>query len=244
MRLTWVPASPLTNLLAAAQSLLVLIVIAVFIVTFAAQPFRIPSGSMEPTLMIGDFLLVDKQVASTDQANYLLPPAPIRHGEIVVFHYPVDPSMHLIKRVVGLPGDHLRLRDGHLYVNGAPVSEPYAMYLPSGADNFRDNFPRLQNADPNIDSHWWIRMRRLIDNGELIVPEDCYFVLGDNRNQSEDSRYWGFVPREAIVGSPVVIYFSLRQGAPAAAVQHESKASLLDAVFDFARWDRIMRIVR
>lgn len=232
-----------TSTLIAAQSLIYLVVIAIFIITFCVQPFRIPTGSMEPTLMIGDFLLVDKQVGDAGDADTLLPKAKIRRGEIIVFHYPVDPAIHLIKRVVGMPGDHIRLREGRVFINGAPVTEPYAMYRPSGPDNFRDNFPRLQSADPNIDSRWWIRMRKLIDNGELIVPEDSYFVLGDNRNESEDSRYWGFVPREAIVGSPFVIYFSLRHGAGDEVAPREQRVGVLDAVVDFARWDRVLRVV-
>ncbi len=232
-----------TSLLVAAQSLIYLVIIAIFIITFCVQPFRIPTGSMEPTLMVGDFLLVDKQVGDAGDRDALLPQARIHRGEIVVFHYPVDPAIHLIKRVVGMPGDHIRLREGRVFVDGVPVTEPYAMYRPSGPDSFRDNFPRLQSADPNIDSRWWIRMRKLIDNGELIVPEDSYFVLGDNRNESEDSRYWGFVPREAIVGSPFVIYFSLRQGGGDEVGPREQRASALDALVDFARWDRVLRIV-
>jgi signal peptidase I len=232
------------SLLVAAQSLIFLIVIAIFIITFCVQPFRIPSGSMEPTLMIGDFLLVDKQVGDADDSSLLLPRASVHRGEIVVFHYPVDPAIHLVKRIVGIPGDHIRLREGRVFINGTPVTEPYAMYRPSGPDNFRDNFPRMQSADPNIDSRWWIRMRKLIDNGELIVPEDSYFVLGDNRNESDDSRYWGFVPREAIVGSPLVIYFSLRQGMDDTTAPRERGAGLLDALVDFARWDRMLRVVR
>jgi len=232
------------SLLVAAQSLIFLIVIAIFIITFCVQPFRIPSGSMEPTLMVGDFLLVDKQAGDADDSTLLLPRASVHRGEIVVFHYPVDPAIHLVKRIVGVPGDHIRLREGRVFINGTPVTEPYAMYRPSGPDNFRDNFPRMQSADPNIDSRWWIRMRKLIDNGDLIVPEDSYFVLGDNRNESDDSRYWGFVPREAIVGSPLVIYFSLRQGMDDETTPRERGTNLLDAVVDFARWDRMMRVVR
>jgi signal peptidase I len=233
-----------TSMLVAVQSLIYLVIIAIFIITFCVQPFRIPTGSMEPTLMVGDFLLVDKQVGDAGDSNAVLPRAAVHRGEIIVFHYPVDPAIHLIKRVVGMPGDHIRLREGRVFINGLAVTEPYATYRPSGPDNFRDNFPRLQSADPNIDSRWWIRMRKLIDNGELIVPEDSYFVLGDNRNESEDSRYWGFVPREAIVGSPFVIYFSLRQGAADEVAPREQRAAVLDALVDFARWDRVLRVVR
>jgi signal peptidase I len=243
-----------TGLLHSLQSLIYIMVVALFIITFCVQPFRIPSGSMEPTLLIGDFLLVDKQSPATDSSGSLLPSARIRRGEIIVFHYPVNPEMHLIKRVVGLPGDHLKLRDGHVYINGSSLPESYAVYRPSGPDSFRDNFPRLQSADPDIDSHWWIRMRTLIDNGELIIPAGNYFVLGDNRNDSEDSRYWGFVPRADIVGRPLLVYFSLRQGtddssplagtATAAEIHSQLPAGKFDAFADFARWGRTLQIIK
>ena len=225
----------------AVQSLLHLIVIAIFIITFCVQPFRIPSESMESTLLVGDFLLVDKQVAPPRQYRWLLslPPA-IHRGDIIVFHYPVDPTLHLVKRVIGLPGDHIRLRRGRVFINGQPLAEPYAVYRPSPPDNFRDNFPRLQSADPEIDSRWWIRMRSLIDDGELIIPTGNYFVLGDNRNDSEDSRYWGFVPREAIVGKPLLIYFSLQQPEGTSA---RPQIGIPISSIRFARWDRTMHVI-
>ena len=243
------------GVLPAFQSLLHLIVIAIFIITFCAQPFRIPSESMESTLLVGDFLLVNKQAGSPNAEEFTgpLPPAVIHRGDIIVFHDPVDATLHLVKRVIGLPGDHLRLHSGRVFINGHALSEPYAVYRASPPDNFRDNFPRLQSADPEIDSHWWIRMRALIDNGELIIPIGNYFVMGDNRNDSEDSRYWGFVPRADIVGEPVLIYFSLRHGsddtsalagtvnAQTISREHPGK---LEALADFARWGRIFQIVR
>jgi signal peptidase I len=240
----------------ATQSLLYLIVIAIFVITFCVQPFRIPSESMESTLLVGDFLLVDKQSASpnADGSAGLLPAAGIHRGDIIVFHDPVDATLHLVKRVIGLPGDHLRLHSGRVFINGRELVEPYAVYRQSPPDNFRDNFPRLQSADPEIDSHWWIRMRSLIDNGELIIPTGNYFVMGDNRNDSEDSRYWGFVPREAIVGKPLIIYFSLQQheseDTPTltqealAENQRRQHSSKIDSLVDFARWGRTFQVVR
>ena len=239
----------------ALQSLLHLIVIAIFIITFCVQPFRIPSESMESTLLVGDFLLVNKQVASSnaDGSAGFLPSAAIHRGDIVVFHDPVDSTLHLVKRVIGLPGDHLRLHSGQVYINGRALSEPYAVFRPAPPDNFRDNFPRLQSADPEIDSRWWIRMRSLIDNGELIIPTGNFFVMGDNRNDSEDSRYWGFVPREAIVGKPLLIYFSLQQNdtddsatltQEALADQRRHHTGKIDSLVDFARWSRTFQIVR
>jgi signal peptidase I len=242
------------GVLPAIQSLFHLIVIAIFIITFCAQPFRIPSESMESTLLVGDFLLVNKQAGSPNpETTGLLPSAAIHRGDIIVFHDPVDATLHLVKRVIGLPGDHLRLHSGRVFINGRALSEPYAVYRPSPPDNFRDNFPRLQSADPEIDSHWWIRMRSLIDNGELIIPTGNYFVMGDNRNDSEDSRYWGFVPREAIVGKPMFIYFSLQQHdtddssnltQEALADQRRQHAGKIDSLVDFARWSRTFQVVR
>ena len=244
------------GVLPALQSLLNLIVIAIFIITFCVQPFRIPSESMESTLLVGDFLLVNKQTGppNPDGSSLLYPSTAIHRGDIVVFHDPVDSSLHLIKRVIGLPGDHLRLHAGRVFINDHALTEPYAVYRPGPPDNFRDNFPRLQSADPEIDSHWWIRMRSLIENGELIIPTGNYFVMGDNRNDSEDSRYWGFVPSEAIVGKPLVIYFSLQQHdaddpAPLtqealAENQRRRHPSKIDSLVDFARWGRTFQIVR
>jgi signal peptidase I len=240
------------GLLQACQSLVNIIIIALFIITFTAQPFRIPSESMEPTLLVGDFLLVNKDIGLEAAPRVMAPASTIRRGDLVVFHYPVDSSLHLVKRVIGLPGDRLHLRDGHVYIDGRALQEPYAVFRPSAPDSYRDDFPRLVSADPGVDSRWWIQMRSLVTNGELTVPAGNYFVLGDNRNDSEDSRYWGFVPRDAIVGKPFLIYFSLNDSSSepgqSSAValtgdgtaHHESPA---ESLVDFARWDRAMRIV-
>jgi signal peptidase I len=193
------------------KSILEIVVFAVFLVTFVVQPFRIPSGSMEPTLRVGDFLLVDKQSYGPGGLldRLLLPATRVKRGDLVVFHYPVDPKLHLVKRVVGLPGDRIRLRGGRVLVNGRPLREPYAYYSPSRPNGFRDDFPSLLEADPNVDLRWWIELRKTVRDADVIVPPNEYFVLGDNRNDSEDSRYWGFVPRSAIVGRPLLVYFTL-----------------------------------
>ena len=240
------------TLLTAFQSLLYLTVTAMFIITFTLQPFRIPSGSMEPTLLIGDFLLVDKQAPEPRSSFSLLPRSEIQRGEVIVFHDPVDDSLHLVKRVIGLPGDRLRMHGGRVFVNGKPLTEPYAVYRPGREDDFRDNFPRLQSADPDIDSRWWIRLHHLIDRGELTVPVGNYFVLGDNRNNSEDSRYWGFVPVADIVGRPFLVYLSLRlpgnesedpdESRPATQRLHQS--SLARMMAGLARWDRTLHVIR
>ncbi len=199
------------GLLTTLKSILEIIIFAAFLVTFVVQPFRIPSGSMEPTLRVGDFLLVDKQsyAPGGELDRLLLPPARVKRGDLVVFHYPVEPWLRLVKRVVGLPGDRIRMRGGQVLVNGQVLEEPYAFYSPSRPNGFRDDFPSLLEADPNVDLRWWIQLRSSVVDRDVMVPADSYFVLGDNRNDSEDSRYWGFVPRSAIVGRPLLVYFTI-----------------------------------
>ena len=165
------PRSPESHgMIHAIQSLLYIIIVAIFIITFTVQPFRIPSESMDPTLLVGDFLLVAKQNFPATSGSIPLPSTPIRRGDVIVFHFPVDPSIHLVKRVIGLPGDHLRLHGNHVYIDGQPLDEPYAIYRPGPAEPFRDNFPRLSNPDPDVASAWWIQMRSLVNHGELTVP--------------------------------------------------------------------------
>jgi signal peptidase I len=237
------------SLLEAFQSLLTLIVIALFIITFTFQPFRIPSESMVPTLLVGDFLLVNKEVSKEPWMRLIAPTYQIHRGDLVVFHYPVDPSLHLVKRVIGLPGEHIRLHNGRAWINGVPLDESYAIFRPAAADNYRDEFPRLGSTDPNVDSRWWIQLRSLVHDGEITVPRDSFFVLGDNRNDSEDSRYWGFVPRAAIVGKPFLIYFSVRtpDSTPIdlhlAQMKQTQPTEKLSSIFAFARWDRSMRVI-
>lgn len=239
------------HLLDTLRSFLSVIVIALFVLTFIVQPFRIPSESMESTLMVGDFLLVNKMAESPPGSLWFwaLPYRDVHRGDIVVFHFPMKPSEYLVKRVVGVPGDHIRLLDGVVYLNGRPQQEPYAIYRGSYPDGFRDQFPTGAYTDPGVDALWWLQVRQNLENGELVVPADRYFVLGDNRNNSRDSRYWGFVPRRNIVGRPFVIYFSVRgisplDPTPLPGDKFSHGSSLLSALLDFARWDRMFQIVR
>ncbi len=206
-----------SGLFPAITALCVVLVIGLFLQTFVLQTYRIPSASMENTLQIGDFVLVSKTGVGVDAGrslwgrlqSRLLPPAKLRRGDLAVFHFPPDPSRLLVKRVVALPGEHLRLHEGRVYVDGKPLAEPYALYTPSQPEVFRDEFPNLREADPGVDPRWWRTLRRLQVNGEITVPPGQYFVLGDNRNNSEDSRYWGFVPQVLVIGRPVLVYFSV-----------------------------------
>ncbi len=199
------------------RSLLEIVVIAIFIVTFIVQPFRIPSESMQPTLFVGDFGLADKQAfAFEGPLARLLPPGRVQRGDLMIFHYPVDPHQYLVKRVVGVPGDRIRLRGGRVWIDGSLLAEPYAFYSPSPPNAFRDEFPTVRVTRPALRPPWSGQLQSATRNDELIVPQDQYFVLGDNRNDSEDSRFWGFVPRGAIVGRPLLLYFSPRRPGPAA----------------------------
>lgn len=238
------------GLLEMTRSLLIVVVIALFILTFIVQPFRIPSESMERTLLVGDFLLVNKAAfAPAGPWGWLMPYHPIARGDVVVFHFPPDPPEHVVKRVIGVPGDHIHLENGLAWVNGKRLDEPYVVFEPAYPDDFRDSFPTQLYTDPGVDPRWWMEMRREVREGDLVVPPDEYFVLGDNRNFSRDSRYWGFVPRDHIVGRPFVIYFSLRE--PSATDVAElpddrlgQKNDPWDKIADFARWNRFMRVVR
>jgi signal peptidase I len=233
-------------------SLLQTVVVALFLLTFLLQPYLIPSESMEHTLLVGDFLLVNKQVyASSDRlSRWFLPYRDVARGDIIVFHHPQPP--YLVKRVVGVPGDRLRIEDGRVLVNGVTQDEPYAAFEPAASNPFRDDFPATVYTDPEVDPQWWRQMQSLTLDGELVVPKDRYFVLGDNRNHSKDSRYWGFVQRSQIVARPLVIYFSLTrpsttdvQQAPLQAADdrlgHDRQLSA--RLTGFARWKRIFHVV-
>lgn len=236
----------------ALASLLQTVVAALFLLTFVLQPYLIPSESMEHTLLVGDFLLVNKQVYAPAGrlSRWIMPYRDVARGDIVFFYHP-DPPF-LVKRVVGVPGDWLHMEDGRVTVNGVALNEPYAAFEPAAANPFRDDFPAKVYTDPEVDPAWWRQMQGLTRNGELVVPAGEYFVLGDNRNHSKDSRFWGFVPREAIVARPLVIYFSLRRPsttdvqqaaleAPDDRLGHDRQLSA--RLTGFARWKRIFHVV-
>ncbi|MGB9237075.1 MAG: signal peptidase I [Terriglobales bacterium] len=233
------------------QSVAGTVVIAVFVVTFLAQAFTIPSESMEQTLLIGDYLLVDKLCYGSGGIwERLLPYRKVRRDDIIVFHYPVNPSQAFVKRVVALPGDRLRLINKRVYVNGTPLDEPYAQYISNLRDAYRDDFPRTDAAGFGVDAKWWKEMPKLVEDRQLIIPEGHYFVLGDNRDDSQDSRYWGFVPRASIIGRPMLIYWSSSglsndlTGSPTAGDRLYHLAYAVTHVFQITRWGRTFRLVR
>jgi signal peptidase I len=235
---------------ASIQSLLATVVIAIFVITFLVQAFQIPSESMENTLLIGDYLLVDKvDYANGGMWGRLLPYSKIERGDIVVFHYPVHPDQHFVKRVIGVPGDHIRMNGKQVWVNGTPLKENYAIYRSAADDAYHYHFPNTDFVAAGVEARWWLQMRSLVHEGELVVPPGQYFVLGDNRDESLDSRFWGFVPRANIVGRPLLIYWSIRApdednafaGGPGDTLTHF--AYILTHVFQATRWKRTFRLV-
>jgi len=197
-----------------AESLLVTVVLALFGTTFVVQAFKIPSQSMEPTLLVGDHLLVNKFVYGGRGAWYdkLLPYHEIRRGEIIVFKYPFGEHEHYVKRVIGVPGDRIRIVDQQLSINGKVYPEPYKVHDAASYDDYYGgNFPpfSLRYFPGSVVREWRDSIQDYIRDGELIVPPGKYFVMGDNRDHSADSRYWGFVDRDSVMGRPVLIYWSV-----------------------------------
>jgi signal peptidase I len=236
------------DLVSSVQSLLGTVVIAIFVITFIVQAFQIPSESMENTLLVGDYLLVNKLCyGGKGLGDHLMPYQKIARGDIIVFHYPVDPKQHFVKRVIGMPGDRLRLMNKKVFINGKPLDEPYVHFLEPANNLFRDNFPRTDIPAFGLEGKWWLEMKKLVENGQLIVPEGHYFVMGDNRDDSQDSRYWGFVPQENIIGRPLVIYWSVTDwdrsssGTLSGRLYHLAYA--VTHVFQLTRWNRTLRLV-
>jgi len=199
----------------AAASICSVLVVGLFILTYLGQNFVIPSGSMEKTLLVGDHLVVDRIT--------LAPPAkwmPLVHyreprrNDIVVFLKPGFPDLYLVKRLIGVPGDHIHLRDGIVIINGVAQDQPHAeTTTPENHSEFLDEFPSVApvpSQDPSVGTPeaWAVDFPNHIQNGELVVPPGMYFMMGDHRHNSLDSRYWGFVPRENIVGRPLFNYWS------------------------------------
>jgi signal peptidase I len=233
----------------AASSLLRTIIVALFVLTFLAQPMVIPSESMEHTLLVGDFLLMNRSVLAPGGIwKRILPYAGVERGEIVTFHSPLNPREYLVKRVIGMPGDRLRIDNDRVSINGQAIDEPYATFEPTTANPYLDHFPTNVYSDPGVEPGWWKQLQQSTRNGELVIPDGQYFMLGDNRNHSRDSRYWGFVARNQIIARPLVIYFSLDrpsrtdvQQASDDRLGHESDVSA--HLKGFARWKRIFHVV-
>lgn len=238
------------SIMGTAQSLCTTVVIAVFVITFIVQAFQIPSESMENTLLIGDYLLVDKiHYGQAGTLGKVEPYSTIKRGDIIVFRYPVNPTQHFVKRVIGVPGDRVRLIRKRVFVNGRMLTEPYVVYS-RGFNQYPDNFPVPGLIDPQMELSWHLLMDKLVEGRELIVPEGNYFVLGDNRDKSLDSRYWGFVPRENIIGRPLLIYFSMRRPIEISTPLSSFSDKLHDLTYNLSdlsgriRWRRTFRLIK
>lgn len=234
----------------AIASLLRTVIIALFVLTFVSQPMVIPSESMEHTLLVGDFLLMNRAtLAPPGIWKRVLPYDGVKRGEIVTFHSPLNPKEFLVKRVIGMPGDRLRIDRETVFINGQPLDESYATFEPTAENQYLDRFPTNVYSDPGVEPGWWKQMQQLTRNGELVIPAGEYFMLGDNRNHSRDSRYWGFVSRDQIVARPLVIYFSLKRPSrtdvqQAADDRLGQQGDVAGGWKAFARWKRIFRVVR
>src|SRR5579884_4090228 len=198
------------------------ILILVFAITFVAQVMAIPTSSMHNTLLTGDHLIIDKLAYSPPGAvsRYLLPYEDVKRGDIIVFRHPILLDENYVKRCIGVPGDHIKLINKQLWLNGHLVNEPYAIHITAYYDQYRDNFPQ---GTPDFIQHqrMYDRAQEMVKNdvvnGELVVPPGNYFAMGDNRDNSLDSRSWGPVPRENIIGKPAIILWSY--DAPTADLQ-------------------------
>src|SRR5215831_6708687 len=223
------------------------ILLLLFLTTTLVQAFVIPTGSMEDSLLIGDHLLVDKlaYAPSGPVSKHIFPYNEIKRGDIIVFRYPVDITQTFVKRCIGVPGDHIRLVNKQLILNGRPVKEPYVYHKTEYIDSYRDNFPSEPNV--HVAESAQDMLTNHMRNDEIIVPPDSYFAMGDNRDSSLDSRYWGFVPRANIIGKPLIIYWSYDAPTEAFSKPMISIDHLLDLVQHFptkTRWTRTFRLIR
>jgi signal peptidase I len=199
------------------RSLLVVVAIVICFRTFVAEATVVPTGSMENTILIGDHVFLDKLLYGPRLpfTPWRIPPLrSVERGEVVAFHFPRNPSLMYVKRVIGVGGDVVRIRDRKVYLNGKALNEPYASYRTSIIRPLQDNFPPTLDEIDTLPAAWgldpgWAReMHNFIRSDGLHVPEDALFVMGDNRDNSSDSRFWGFVPMENVVGEPMFVYWS------------------------------------
>jgi len=252
-----VPDEQKETFLESVASIASVLAVGLFVMTFVFQNFEIPSASMVKTLLIGDHVLVDR--------ISLAPPArwapftfyrDVHRGDIIVFLKPGEPDLFLVKRAIGIPGDRIHLRNGVVYLNGVAQNEPYAAMPQSDGDPqheynpYRDDFPAIP-PDPmyQVTAAWQYELPQNIKDGDLVVPPGKVFAMGDNRPDSLDGRFWGFVPRENIVGRPMFVYWSFE--TPADQINKQTigerlafMGHILIHIFDQTRWSRTFHIVR
>ena len=247
-------------------SVALVLVVGLFIITFNLQAFEIPSSSMENTLLIGDHVFVDRVTLApkTRWTGPIIPYRQVHRGDIVVFLSPAEAGLYVVKRIIGVPGDRIHLKDGVVYRNGEKLDEPLCpdpdlgqrphhsyciLHNPASYNPYRDNFPSVPpGMGAIVTSEWHLLLPNYIQDGDLVVPPDSYFAMGDNRDVSYDSRYWGFIPRENIIGRPMFIYWSFE--TPADQYRKTTIPERLAFVFKVivhfptqTRWRRMLKMV-
>ena len=246
------PEKPRETTVEFLASLAAVLVTGLFIITFVVQAFEIPSSSMENTLLIGDHVFVNREQFAPRSAwmGPLLPYRQVHDGDIIVFLSPAEAGLYVVKRIMGVPGDRIHLRDGAVYRNGIKLNEPYVIHQADAPDNpYRDNFPAVSPADYQVTPEWQLVLKQYIQGDDLVVPPDSYFAMGDNRDVSYDSRYWGFIPRENVIGRPMFIYWSF-ETPPNQYLEKEVSqrlgflAHVVIHFFDETRWKRTFKVVR
>jgi signal peptidase I len=241
------PAHGYNELAAWALNILLLI----FGTSLIAQPFVIPTSSMHNTLLTGDHLIVDKLAYATPDpiGKHLLPYTPVKRGDIIVFRHPILVQEDWVKRVMGVPGDRIKLVHKQVYLNGHALNEPYVIHIDNGDDPYRDDFPNggtlAYSPFPGIPPDRANDMlRNNVVNGEIVVPDGFYFAMGDNRDNSLDSRYFGFVPRANITGKPVIVFWSY--DAETNDLKEYNVHHFVDLAQHFftkTRWDRTLKLI-
>ncbi len=228
-----------------------ILIVGLFIITFCIQAFEIPSSSMENTLLIGDHLFVDRVTLAPKTKWFpVIPYGELHRDDIIVFVSPAEPGLFLVKRIIGIPGDRIHLKDTALYRNGELVQEPFTIRSRGDYFPYRDDFPTFAPPDGiGIAPYWQDTIAEYVRNGDIVVPANSYFAMGDNRDVSADSRWWGFVPRENIIGRPMVIYWSFKTPADqvlktAWSDRAKFMVNIFVHFFDETRWGRMFRLVK
>lgn len=237
-------------------SLAGVLVTGLFIITFILQAFEIPSSSMEDTLLIGDHVFVNREqfAPPSHWVEPLLPYRDVRRGDIVVFLSPAEHGLFVVKRIIGIPGDHIHLRDDIVYRNGQKLDEIYVQHKGDPGDAYgerrpyRANFPAVSPSNiDNLYPDWQAELSSHIEGEDLVVPANSYFAMGDNRDVSYDSRYWGFIPRPNVIGRPMFIYWSFITPANQYQLTDWSDrigflGKIVIRFFPDTRWSRTFRI--
>jgi signal peptidase I len=243
------------GILGSITSYLAIAAVWLFAITFVFQNFFIPSSSMASTLLVGDHVMVEKaRVAAPTKWASFLPYREVKRGDVIVFYKPVEEhGQHttLVKRVVGIPGDRIHLRNGIVFLNGVAQYEPHNA-TPDPAqpyDAYVNDFPSVDPAtEPNVTAGWSVTLPDSIQGLDIVIPPGKYFAMGDNRTNSLDSRYFGFVPRENIIGRPLFVYWSIAMPEISdtdipLADQAQSTIHEFAHLFSDTRWSRTLHRV-